>query len=335
MLTQSHLDASVYAPIEPELQRVIGNLQEVAAEEAETLSADESIGQRLEHVLAAPGKRVRPAITLLASRLWGEMGNELAITMATAVELLHIATLVHDDTVDRADVRRGRATASSLWGDRVAVLLGDYLFAASARFVCDTGNIRVVRRFAETIMELSKGELTEVLAPGQPVPSRHDYEERIYNKTASLFSTAAESGAVLAGGPEEASRDLRDFGYNVGMAYQVMDDVLDFSSTADDLGKPACNDLRQGVLTLPSIVFLERYPHDNPLRHLFSASADDADLYIQRAAKQIRSCGILEECARVADAFVEHARSALRSLPNSEARTSLMLLAKFAGSRNN
>ncbi len=165
------------------------------------------------------------------------------------------------------------------------------------------------------------------------MPTRREYEERIYNKTASLFSTAAESGAVLADGSNEDSRQLRDFGYNMGMAYQVMDDVLDFSATADDLGKPTCNDLRQGVLTLPSIVFLERYPHDNPLNRLFAGSPDDADIYIQRTADRIRSSGILQECAAVADDFVERARTALNPLPESQARSSLLTLAEFAASR--
>lgn len=334
MLARVHIESPLYAPVEAELDQVIANLQAVAAEEGGILSSDQTISARLAHVLAVPGKRVRPAITLFASTLWGGRANGNAITMATAVELLHIATLVHDDTVDRADRRRGQTTASKLWGNRVAVLLGDYLFAASARFVCDTHNIRVVRRFAETIMELSKGQLSEMLDSGKLLTDRDAYLERIYNKTASLFSTAAESGAVLSRAPEEDITRLRDFGYNVGMAYQIMDDVLDVAATSQKLGKPACNDLRQGILTLPSILLMERAPEDNPIRHLFASSPDDQEIYLKRAVEEIRASGILDECIEFANRHVRIARRAIEPIPESEARSSLLALAEFASTRS-
>ena len=145
--------------------------------------------------------------------------HDLPLIMATAVELLHIATLVHDDTVDNSDVRRGKATVSSRWGRNVAVLVGDYVFATSATFVCDTKNVRVIRRFSETIMELSKGELSEIFDAFNWSLGRERYWQRIYEKTASLFSTAAESGAVLSGGPREpgaVAEDLRpQSGYGI------------------------------------------------------------------------------------------------------------------------
>ncbi|MBI4306011.1 MAG: polyprenyl synthetase family protein, partial [Chloroflexi bacterium] len=244
--------ASLFASVEPELEQVVATLGLVAAQDeslAKSAGSD-AVADRIGHVLSVPGKRVRPAITLLAARVAGDKNPAKAITMATAVELLHIATLVHDDTVDSADVRRGKATASNLWGRNVAVLLGDYLFAASARFVCATGNIEVIDRFAETIMELSKGELTELLDAGNPVVGRASYLERIYNKTASLFMTASESGGILGGALPDVRNRLREFGYNIGMAYQVMDDLLDFDATSEQLGKPAGHDLAHGILTL-------------------------------------------------------------------------------------
>ncbi len=334
MLTKGQIETSVYSPVEVELERVALTLLSIAEDgDASRLQDEDAIQEMLQHILAAPGKRVRPAITLLASKLWGNAPTEHVITMAAAVELLHVATLVHDDMVDSADLRRGRATASNLWGGRVAVLLGDYLFAASATFVCDTGNVRVVRRFAETIMELSRGELTELLLSSDENHPRDAYLQRIYNKTASLFTTAAESGAILSGASEPEVKRLHGFGYNLGMAYQVMDDVLDFTSDSEELGKPACNDLRQGILTLPSIMLLERMPNDNPVSDLLKAAPDDREIHLTRAVNMIRETGIIDECIAVADNYAVESAAKLDDFDSSEARTSLASLANFASNR--
>lgn len=334
MLTKSQIETSVYSPVEKELERVAIALLSIAEDsDARELRDEDAIQDMLEHILAAPGKRVRPAITLLTSKLWGGDPTDNVIIMAAAVELLHVATLVHDDMVDSADLRRGRATASNLWGGRIAVLLGDYLFAASATFVCDTGNVRVVRRFAETIMELSRGELTELLLASSESHPRESYLRRIYNKTASLFTTAAETGAMLSGANDSDVEHMHRFGYNLGMAYQVMDDVLDFTSDSEELGKPACNDLRQGILTLPSIMLLERMPDDNPVSELLSRAQDDREVPLAKAVKLIRETGILDECIVVADAYVADAAAELDGFAPSEARASLTALANFASNR--
>jgi heptaprenyl diphosphate synthase/octaprenyl-diphosphate synthase len=333
MVARARIEPAVYAPVEDGLRKVVASLKAVAAADGGDIGPNEAVRERLAHVLAASGKRVRPAITLLAAGLWGRPTDANAVTMATAVELLHVATLVHDDTVDRADRRRGHATASNLWGSRIAVLLGDYLFATSARFVCDTNNVQVIRRFAETIMELAKGELTEMLDAGSIEVTRDVYLERIYNKTASLFSTASESGAVLSGAAEEDIARLRDYGYNVGMAYQVMDDVLDFMATSEELGKPSCNDLRQGILTLPSIMLVEGSSAGTAIAELFASAPDDRDIFLQHAVDEIRQSDILERSVDFAREYVSMARRALEPIPDSAARDSLLALADFATSR--
>jgi geranylgeranyl pyrophosphate synthase len=334
MLTKSDIETSVYGPVNVELQRVIASLIAVAdREDAENIESDAVLQERLEHILSAPGKRVRPAITLLTSKLWGGTPTEEQVTMAAAVELLHIATLVHDDMVDRADLRRGRATPSNLWGGRIAVLLGDYLFAAAAMFVCDTNNVRVIKRFAETIMELAKGELTELIGEGDSLSSQDAYFKRIYNKTGSLFTTAAESGAILANASAADEARMHDYGYSLGMAYQVMDDVLDFTSTSEELGKPACNDLRQGILTLPSIMLLERSPDDNPVTRLLNGSPEDKEIHLEQAVNQMRDTGIFDECIVVADDYVRRALESLHDFDDSEAKSSLHTLATFASNR--
>ncbi len=315
----------VYAPVADALDQVVLNITSVPVGHNRH---PPEIEERLAHVLSAPGKRVRPATTLLVSKLWGRPVDERTVNMATAVELLHIATLVHDDTVDRADTRRGRATASNLWGGAVAVLLGDYVFASSAIFVCETNSVRLIKRFAETIRELARGELHELLDAWQPDVSRGDYFRRIYDKTASLFSTAAESGAVLGEADEEDIARLKQFGYNVGMAFQVQDDVLDFESTSSKLGKPAEHDLAEGVLTLPAIIALEGGQARQVLLDYLAAPQDARVSLLPKAVTAIRKSGALDEARAAANDFSAKAEAALMPLAESAERESLLTLAE-------
>ena len=248
--------AAIYAPIRAELSMVEEKLRSLAPAEIGHLRP------LLDYVAETGGKRVRPAITLLASHPYPHDVGKLVL-MASAVELLHLATLIHDDTVDDSPTRRGQATVGSMWGHHVAVLFGDYVFATSATFVCDTDNIRIMRRFSETIMDLASGELIEFFGAFDPEQARELYNDRIYRKTASLFCTAGESGALLGGAPEDEVQAMRRYGYNIGMAYQVGDDLLDFEGDETDLGKPVGSDLLHGVLTLPTIMLQERYPGEN------------------------------------------------------------------------
>ena len=191
--------AEIYRPVQQRLTKVEDQLRDLACVDFPFLA------DMLAHVYGAAGKRVRPAITLLSASFHPHDEYKLEV-MATAVELLHIATLIHDDTVDNSDFRRGRATISSMFGKDIAVLVGDYVFASSATFVCDTGHVGVIRRFSETIMELSSGELMERVNSRNASQTLDDYHNRIYSKTASLFSMAAETGATLSGAPQERDR---------------------------------------------------------------------------------------------------------------------------------
>lgn len=321
------LKERIYSPVAAELAQVVVNIASVAAGRGAGPRAPE-IESRLAHVLASPGKRVRPAITLLASRLWGRPADERAVKMATAVELLHIASLVHDDTVDSADTRRGKATASNLWGGAVAVQLGDYVFASSAIFVCDTNSIRLIKRFAETIAELARGELRESLTAWQPV-ERDAYFQRIYDKTASLFATAAESGAVLGDADEAHVQLLREYGRSLGMAYQVYDDLLDFESTSLEMGKPAEHDLPMGVLTLPAIIALERGTARQPVLEYLAAPAGNRARLLPATISAIRLSGALAEAKAIATEFTLQAGAALRSLPTSRELNCLNTLTDY------
>ena len=316
--------ASIYAPIQDGMERVEDRLSELSDLPFRFLS------DLLSHVLDTRGKRVRPALTLLAASFHPHEREKTEL-LATSVELLHLATLIHDDTVDKSEVRRGRATVSSVWGRDAAVLLGDYIFATSAAFVCDTGNIQVIRRCSETIVELSSGELQEMADANNPHQTIDQYLERIYKKTASLFTTAGETGAILSGAPAETVAALKSYSYNLGMAFQIVDDILDFDGTEEEIGKPVGSDLAQGTITLPSILALERYPRDNPIAALADRPGDPE--CIRRAVEIIQDSGIIPDSYAIAQGFSRKATDALADLPATPSRESLYMLADFLASR--
>ena len=320
--------ASVYDEINEELNQVIRKLSLLS--ERNTVEEDSLLMDSLEHVLSVPGKRTRPAITILASK-FQRHESETPITMAAAVELLHIATLIHDDTVDNSSVRRGKATVSNKWGEDVAILLGDYVFATSATLVCDTNNIRVIKRFSETIMELSSGELSEISDAFKWNITMESYLKRIYNKTASLFSTAAESGSVLSGAPETQNQALKSYGYNLGMSFQIIDDILDFEGEEKEVGKPVGNDLIQGTMTLPSILLVQQHPENNHIRKFFENTADLSQ--IANTIDAIQNSDIIPQCYSAAIEYSNKAQVALENLPNCSYKTSLCDLATYVVER--
>ena len=317
---------SFYEPVKERLEKVNDSLTEMAEKKHPFLA------RLLDHTFSTPGKNIRPAITLLASNFYphDERNTE---KMATGVELLHIASLIHDDTVDGAMLRRGKMTISSLWGPKAAVLAGDYIFAASATLVCDTGNIRVIRRFAETIMELSSGELQEMAETYNPEQSMRGYLVRIYNKTASLFTTAAESGAILSGAPEACSQSMRSYGHNLGMAFQVVDDILDFDGTEEEIGKPIGSDLANGVVTLPTLIAMQRRSCCDAVKRVL-ANPDDEDL-MKEVVSLIQNESVLEESYEFASRYCEKALANLSGLPPCPSRDSLEELVSHVKVRRN
>lgn len=321
---------SIYAPVVDQLAQVEEQLRELC----QTDIAD--LDPLLDYALRSGGKRVRPALTLLAAAFHDHERRRSRI-MASAVELLHLATLIHDDTVDNAGMRRGKPTINKLYGNHVAVLLGDYLFATSATFVCDTGVIRVIRRFSETIMELASGQLIEFFTTFEPAKARRLYDERIYRKTASLFRTSAESGAILSGAPENRVQALRRYGCNIGMAFQIVDDLLDVQGDPSEIGKPVGNDLLQGVLTLPAIMLMERYPDDHPIDTLFAAiqnGRDGVDSLLNRSLTMINDSGIVPDCFAVIRRYCAAAAAALDQLPNCPPRRSLLEMVDYIRERS-
>lgn len=316
----------IYAPVQQSLLLV-----EETMRRSSKVDGFEYLSEVLDYVLDWPGKHLRPVVTLLSSRFHPH-AEETAIAMAAAVEMLHIATLVHDDTVDAADLRRGRATVSNRWGADVAVLVGDYLFAKSASVACDAGDLKAVRLFAQAVMALSSGELRELVSSNKWDQTREHYWRRIDEKTASLFASAAEVGAVLSGASDDYAERLRSYGHNIGMAFQIMDDILDFKGTEEAVGKPVGNDLSQGILTLPAILLAERQPQHPVLHAAFNARHDSPE--VRQAVDMVRNSSILEEAACIAEEFCAKAREALTALPDVPAKQSLIDLSEYVTLRD-
>lgn len=315
----------IYQPILEELHQVEKSLKSIAQVEFVSLR------ELLSHTLNSSGKRTRPAITLLSSKFHPH-DPALPILMAVAVELLHLASLIHDDTVDGASTRRGRPTINSKWGDNIALLLGDYAFAKSATLVCDTNSVRVIRLFAQTIMSLSSGELKEQFHAYDWTLTRQQYWDRIYDKTASLFTTAAESGAILSGGPEPFIQSMRTYGEKLGMAFQIVDDILDFQGTEKKVGKPVGSDLIQGTLTLPSLLLMEHYPKDNSIKDIFQNRDREANL--KKAIEMINDSSIIPEAYSIAARFCDEARELIKDLPQNAYSRSLAELPGYVLERN-
>ena len=315
----------LFSPVEKELGLVEDGIKAVAEVEYP------SIAELLGYVVTSTGKRVRPALTLLAGKLQGDPNPDILINVATGVELLHTATLLHDDTIDRSLRRRGKPTVASIWGWGIATLTGDYLFAKAADLVSMADNARADRVFARTLMALCSGELEESFHSFSPNQNREGYFRNIGNKTASLFSMATETGAIVTGASEEAIEALSTYGFKIGMAFQIIDDILDFTAEEEELGKPVANDLLQGILTLPSIMLKEQHPDNDCIEAIFENK--DREHNLKLAVEMIRGSEIVSQCHSVAKGFIEEACGALDIFPDSPYRQSLIDVAKYVVER--
>jgi geranylgeranyl pyrophosphate synthase len=320
----------IYRLVEEDLAKVRRQLEAVTEVDHPPLA------EMLRHILAG-GKGIRPALHLLAGKLY-KYNFDLLLPMATGIELMHTATLVHDDAIDKSAVRRGKPTVNALWGEDRAVLLGDYVFARAGEFAADTGNLRVIKLFSQTLQTISAGEIVQSDDAFRLEQSRPHYLERIAGKTASLFSLATTSGAILSEAPEGSIKILQDYGFNLGVAFQIVDDILDFVGTEEEMGKPIGSDLAQGTLTLPAMLLLEQYPEDNPVKELFQNPAmpeRDKQAKIRRAIEMVEQSSIVQQCYDVALEYCDKARRDLGKLPTKPSRQALTDLADLVISRKN
>ncbi len=275
-----------------------------------------------EDLVTAGGKRIRPRLALLASRALGGAPHEMEL--ALAVELLHSATLLHDDLVDDAETRRGREAAFRKYGNAVSVLSGDYLLSRVLYLLAETGRVDLVRLFAEAARQLAEGEVLQFQAAAYQEYSEAQYLRIVESKTAALMRAATEGAALLAGAAAPVRAALADYGREYGLAFQMRDDYLDLMGAADQLGKPVGGDVREGKVTLITLWLLEEEP-DGVGGVLLRRGAGEGDVdYLRELAQRT---GV---AARVVEAIGERVNAALRALaalPPSEARTALEGLA--------
>jgi geranylgeranyl pyrophosphate synthase len=318
----------ILAPVAEDIARIDDVLRSITTLEFPV------VRHGIEAIIAAGGKRLRPAVLFLAAR-FHNYDVERLVAMAAAIELLHTASLVHDDTIDNALIRRGLPTLNAMIDEGTTVLVGDYLFAKSAVLSTMGGVLRATRIFAESLVTISEGEIEQKFATHHLTANMEQYYKRIYSKTAVLFAAAGEIGAVISEAPEDEVQRLREYGRQVGMAFQIVDDILDFRATEEQLGKPVGGDLRQGTVTLPVMFYLENASAEE--RETIRRVVEGDGLTEERLAtaiSRINESGAVERASRVANRFVEEAKASVLGFEDNEARRSLLSLADFAVSRS-
>lgn len=280
-------------------------------------------------LLGSGGKRLRPALALAAYGIYAAPASEKTVAVAAAVETLHNATLVHDDLIDNALVRRGITTLNAVWNKGATVLAGDYLFARAAGFAAETENVRVVQLFADTLRIICEGELRQLFSARQWRQAQEDYYPRIFAKTASLFASATRSGAILGGAAPEQERALYDYGHHLGMAFQIIDDILDYSGNEATLGKPVGGDLRQGIVTLPFFYYLQGHTDPEGVIAKLQKTGNGKDDGVADVIAAVRTSGAIEQAFAEAQAFGERAKAELEQLPDVPLRQALVELVDF------
>ena len=286
----------------------------------------EDLAAALDHLLSSGGKRIRPVVALLTGSMLGA-DTDLLITLAAAIELLHTATLVHDDLIDGSLLRRGYPTLNAKWSPAATVLTGDFIFARAAKLAAETNSVEVMSLFAQTLATIVNGEITQLFVNHAPI-NRQDYFDRIYAKTASMFELASTAAAILSQVSEDDQEAMHNYGYEIGMAFQIVDDVLDFTGEQETVGKPVANDLRQGLITLPAIIYLESHPED-PNGHLFGIGNYFNEERVMGLAKAIRESSAIDKALDEARTFAERGLKALATFPASTERKALEDLANF------
>lgn len=280
----------------------------------------------LEHLLSAGGKRIRPTLGLLVGNMLGAPEEKL-ITLGASVELLHTATLVHDDLIDGALLRRGIPTLNARWSPAATVLTGDFLFARAAKLAAETDYLPLMKLFSETLATIVNGELTQMFS-ARGVISRDNYYNRIYAKTASLFEMSALAATMVSTEDEITREGMKSFGYEVGMAFQIVDDILDFTGEQTKVGKPIGSDLLNGLVTLPAIFFAEANPYNEDVLSLPEGGWKDT-ARVQRLVDAIRQSRAVEQSMDEARSAVSRALSVLEESPASPEKDALADLAKF------
>jgi octaprenyl-diphosphate synthase len=328
---EQHLSAlEVYTLIKPELERVEEMFMQQVGSDVQVIT---HVGQYLQQ---SGGKRVRPALLILAARALGSEASENFVRMATVMEFLHTATLIHDDIIDDADIRRGRPSVKSQWGNDIAVLAGDWLYMSAFEATLKERSFPILDILTRVTRLMTEGELIQLTQRGRIEITESEYYDIVRRKTAYLISACCEIGAIIADATRAEQERLRDFGLKIGLAFQLADDLLDFTSTEEKLGKPAANDLREGKLTLP-LIYLCENASPEVLEKIRAVVAEGDFLSVNRdeIINFVESSGAL---ARARAELLRHASEAqalLLDLPESIYKRALISISSFIIGREN
>ncbi|MEH2068824.1 MAG: solanesyl diphosphate synthase [Nostoc sp.] len=316
---------SLFTPVEADLRQLADNLKQLVGNRHPILFA------AAEHLFGAGGKRIRPAIVLLISRAT-MLDQEITPRhrrLAEITEMIHTASLVHDDVVDESDMRRGVPTVHSLFGNRIAILAGDFLFAQSSWYLANLDNLEVVKLLSEVIMDLATGEIQQGLNRFDANISIETYLQKSYYKTASLIANSSKAAGLLSEVSRETVEHMYNYGRHLGIAFQIVDDILDFTSTTDTLGKPVASDLKSGNLTAPVLFALAEKPYLEVL--IEREFAQEGDL--EQALTLIQDSQGIQQARELAAHHTKLAIEHLAVLPLSESKQALINIADYALSR--
>jgi len=311
------------------------DLQAIEDDMASTVSSDlPALTETSMHLLKAGGKRIRPVFVLLSGK-FGSYSLDTLKKVAVPLELIHMATLVHDDVIDDAETRRGQLTVKSKWDNRIAMFTGDYIYAKALTVITDLEKPRIHQILSGSIVQVCIGEMEQIRDFFNVDQSVRNYLKRIRRKTALLIAISCQLGAMATDAPDRYSRALYKFGYNVGMAYQIIDDLLDLCGTEKAIGKPPGSDLRQGNITLPVLYALrEDAIRDKLLAEIAAIEESDGKSDSSAAVKLVRGSEGIKVAEKLADRYTEKALRALDALPDVPAKKNLADIARFVAKRS-
>ena len=314
--------------IAPKLQLVEAELRQNFRSDIRTIS---DVG---DHILAGGGKRLRPALLLLVSKMLGYDGYR-DVVYAAVIELIHTATLVHDDIIDEAAIRRGRTSINYRWGNNLTVLVGDYLYTHSMNMALAEGNLDILRLLSNVTIRMIEGEILALEQNGRADLTTDDYFEIVSRKTAALFGACCQIPAYLVNLPEESSRALFDYGFNLGVCFQLIDDLLDFTSSTEVLGKPALSDLKEGKVTLPLLLAMRRATETERTAVARVASSKSFEGVMPTDMIELATkYDALDETRAIARDYANRARRALEKFPEGQEREALEMALDFVLDRD-
>lgn len=314
----------LFASIESDLEQVDITFKERATSGLDILNSASM------HALASPGKRLRTALTLLSGKL-NTYRFEKLLLLSVAFEMTHLATLIHDDIIDKALTRRGNTTVNALWGDQVAILLGDYYFAKTAGLIADIEDPRIDHLFSDTVATVCEGTILELRTAGQANLTLQSYYEKISRKTACLIAACCKGGAIISGASVKEIELMYSYGLNLGIAFQIIDDILDYTEDQSTIGKPAGNDLRQGMVTLPLIYALQAQSengHHQQVQKLLT-STEHEEHEIREIIDWVLTGDNVERARKDAYAYADKAREDLYHFAESPTRAVMDELIDF------